>query len=147
MSSSRWIASSTKRNRRLLGPPCGFLTVRAMWEGPLSTIRLSTMWRRTRGFSSRFRMTMKEYMGYYIVAINLITLAVFAWDKDRAKRRGRRVSEKTLLFLCLIGGAFGGFLAMRFLRHKNRKPSMRWPIVMMTLMWAVILMILATRWS
>lgn len=90
---------------------------------------------------------MKEYMGYYIVAINLITLAVFAWDKDRAKRRGRRVSEKTLLFLCLIGGAFGGFLAMRFLRHKNRKPSMRWPIVMMTLMWAVILMILATRWS
>ncbi len=53
---------------------------------------------------------------------NAAVAAVYALDKYRAARGGRRVSEKTLLTLALTMGAPGALLAMRVARHKTRKP-------------------------
>lgn len=64
----------------------------------------------------------------YIVGLgvmSLITLAVFAWDKRRARRHGWRVSEQTLHTLELLGGWPGAWLAMRWLRHKSIKRAYR----------------------
>lgn len=56
--------------------------------------------------------------------LSAVTLAFFAIDKSRAGTPGaRRISEKTLHLLELLGGFPGAFLAMRFLHHKNRKAS------------------------
>lgn len=59
----------------------------------------------------------------YIAAINIITFLVFAIDKQKACTGKYRVRERTLLALGIIGGAFGGLLAMYLFRHKIRKSS------------------------
>ena len=54
-------------------------------------------------------------------AMSLVTFGAFAWDK-RSARLGRwRTSERTLHTLELLGGWPGAILAMRLVRHKNRK--------------------------
>lgn len=54
--------------------------------------------------------------------LSVITFGVFALDKHWAARGARRVPERTLHLLTLSGGWFGAVLAMRWVRHKNRKP-------------------------
>lgn len=57
----------------------------------------------------------------YLALINAATLLVYGWDKLRAKKRGaRRVPEKTLFLLALLGGSFGALLGMRLFHHKTR---------------------------
>jgi uncharacterized membrane protein YsdA (DUF1294 family) len=58
----------------------------------------------------------------WLVAANLVTAPVYAWDKHRAVRGGRRVPEAVLLGLALAGGSPAAALAMGLLRHKTRKP-------------------------
>jgi uncharacterized membrane protein YsdA (DUF1294 family) len=57
--------------------------------------------------------------------LNLVTFCVYGWDKRAAIRGERRISEKTLLGLALIGGSFGAVVAQRVLRHKTRKEPFR----------------------
>ncbi|WP_076068993.1 DUF1294 domain-containing protein [Sphingomonas montana] len=45
----------------------------------------------------------------------------FRQDKERARAGLRRVPETTLLWLALIGGTPGAFLARHLFRHKTRK--------------------------
>lgn len=59
----------------------------------------------------------------YIIFINVFTFLSFARDKKKAIRKERRISEKTLLFRCFVGGAIGGMLGMRTVRHKTQKKS------------------------
>lgn len=61
---------------------------------------------------------------YYIVT-NLLAFMSFFLDKRRAKSGEWRISERTLLILVWIGGAFGAYIAMRLFRHKTLKPMFR----------------------
>jgi len=58
-------------------------------------------------------------------ALSVLTFAVMAFDKHRARRRGRRMPETTLHLLELLGGWPGSLLASRWLRHKSAKPRFR----------------------
>ncbi|MHB9116730.1 MAG: DUF1294 domain-containing protein [Burkholderiales bacterium] len=55
--------------------------------------------------------------------MSVITAAAYAWDKSRARRGGRRVSEQTLHLMAALGGWPGAALAQRAFRHKTRKAS------------------------
>lgn len=57
----------------------------------------------------------------WLVAINLWTLLRFWQDKRRAIAGGRRIPERDLLGLALIGGSPGAFVARQLFRHKTRK--------------------------
>ena len=59
----------------------------------------------------------------YLALLNLITFAVFLFDKRRARRGLHRLSERSLLALCLIGGSVGAFAGMLVMQHKTHK---RW---------------------
>lgn len=54
--------------------------------------------------------------------LSAITFGVYALDKRWAVRGARRAPERTLHLLTLSGGWCGAILAMRLVRHKNRKP-------------------------
>ncbi len=50
-----------------------------------------------------------------------VAFLAFGWDKWRAGRAGRRVSEFTLVALGALGGWPGGLLGMTLFRHKTAK--------------------------
>ena len=58
-------------------------------------------------------------VGAYLV-INVIAMMMFLVDKLRARKGGRRISEKNLLLAALFG-PFGALASMRMFRHKTRK--------------------------
>jgi len=68
-----------------------------------------------------------------LAVINLAAWTAFWWDKRAAVRGDRRVPERTLLLLALVGGSPGAVLAQQTLRHKTRKEPFR------TLLFAIIL--------
>lgn len=57
----------------------------------------------------------------WLVLVNLWTLWRFASDKRRAREGQRRIPERVLLRLALLGGTPAAFLARALLRHKTRK--------------------------
>lgn len=64
--------------------------------------------------------------------MSLVTFVAFAWDKSRAKRAERRVPERTLHLLELLGGWPGALAGQRWLRHKSEKLSYR------VVLWAIV---------
>lgn len=61
-------------------------------------------------------------LGVYAV-VSMVTLGVFAIDKRLARMGARRISERTLHALALLGGWPGTFAAFVIVRHKNRMPA------------------------
>ena len=59
----------------------------------------------------------------FLVAMGLVTFALYAVDKLKAINGSWRVREIVLLSFSIFGGAFGGYLAMHLVRHKTRKPK------------------------
>ncbi len=61
----------------------------------------------------------------YLAVMNAVCFVAFAWDKYCARRGMRRVSERTLLLLAVIGGTLGAIAAQQGLRHKSYKEPFR----------------------
>jgi uncharacterized membrane protein YsdA (DUF1294 family)/cold shock CspA family protein len=80
-----------------------------------------------------FTLTTSNPLPLILYAVmGLLTYALYADDKARAKRKGWRTSEKTLHLCEFAGGWLGGFIAQRTLRHKSQKKSYQtafWTIV------------------
>ena len=57
----------------------------------------------------------------YLWAINALTLLAFGWDKLRARRRKRRIPERRLLGMAVLGGSPGAVLGRWIFGHKTRK--------------------------
>lgn len=60
-----------------------------------------------------------NYFLLYLVAINIIGIAIMGIDKHKAKRQSWRVSEKTLFIVALLGGSIGVKIGMELFRHKT----------------------------
>ena len=58
---------------------------------------------------------------YYLIAINVLTFAIYAWDKLAAIEGRSRIRIVTLLLLAGAGGSIGALIAMYTLRHKTQK--------------------------
>ncbi|NJM99144.1 MAG: DUF1294 domain-containing protein [Phormidesmis sp. RL_2_1] len=82
--------------------------------------------------------------------MSLVTYALYADDKSRAKRKDWRTSEQTLHLCELTGGWLGGFIAQRVLRHKSKKESYQaafWVIVIIHyIAWLFWLLLGKTLW-
>ena len=73
-----------------------------------------------------------------LAALNLLTLLVFGWDKWQARRGGRRVPERTLLLLALMGGSMGAWLGMQWWHHKTLHARFRLLVPLFLLMHAAL---------
>lgn len=70
----------------------------------------------------------------WFVVINIITFFVYGFDKMMAVSKQRRVSEKTMWILALIGGSLGAICAMEYFRHKTKKISFFGTLVLILLL-------------
>ena len=64
----------------------------------------------------------------YLVLINSWCFIIMGIDKHKAKKRGQRISEKTLWFFIVIGGSIGGYFGMKHYRHKTKHPQFAYGI-------------------
>ena len=73
-------------------------------------------------------------LAVWLIAINLVTFAVYGADKRRARRGAWRVPEKTLFLLPLLGGSVGALLGMRVFHHKTKHWYFVWgiPLILLT---------------
>jgi len=72
-----------------------------------------------------------------LLLINLLTFAVYGFDKSAAQAGRWRTAESTLHLLSLAGGWPGAWCAQRLFRHKSRKVSF------MAGYWATVLLNIA----
>ena len=63
------------------------------------------------------------YLLLYLVLISLVAVGLTARDKRAARRGARRVPERTLLAVAVLGGAAVMLAAMRAIRHKTQHPK------------------------
>ena len=74
------------------------------------------------------------------LGMSLAAFVAMGTDKRRARRGGRRISERTLHTLEAFGGFPGSFAGQRTFRHKTRKrpyQAVFWLIVLLhTAFWA-----------
>ena len=60
------------------------------------------------------------YAALWCAGVSALLFALMGADKARAKKSARRVPEKRLFILALIGGAAGGWIGMYVFHHKTR---------------------------
>ncbi len=77
----------------------------------------------------------------YLVAVGILTALVFGYDKFAAMSGLRRIPERGLLGLSLVGGAPFALVAMVVLRHKTRKPQIFIPIFVVALIQVGLLVV------
>lgn len=56
----------------------------------------------------------------YVLLMSALAFALMGVDKRRARRKGRRIPERTLFLTALLGGSPGAVLGMWTFRHKTR---------------------------
>lgn len=67
----------------------------------------------------------------YLTVINALGLTIMLVDKHNAVHNLRRIPERSLLAVAIIGGSFGCLLGMYLFRHKTRhlKFSLGLPLI------------------
>lgn len=71
---------------------------------------------------------MKPFLIAYLIvvaALSLVSFIVYGVDKRLAGQERRRVPEKTLHLLALLGGWPGAIAGQRIFRHKTQKLAFR----------------------
>lgn len=83
----------------------------------------------------------------YLLLINLTAFALMGSDKRRARRRQRRIPERTLFLPVLAGGALGGTAGMLLFRHKTRHWYFRtlFPLLMLLQLAGLLLLAVYLR--
>jgi uncharacterized membrane protein YsdA (DUF1294 family) len=59
----------------------------------------------------------------YFIIMNVLGFARMGQDKQYAKKKRRRVSERQLFVIAFLGGAIGSWIGMRTWRHKTNHRS------------------------
>ncbi len=83
---------------------------------------------------------MPEPLLAWLLVINIVTAAAYAYDKTAARRGGRRVRERTLWLMNLLGGVGGAWLVFFGMRHKTQHRSFWVVQSLATVLWIAILL-------
>jgi uncharacterized membrane protein YsdA (DUF1294 family) len=77
---------------------------------------------------------MLHTLWWIALAVNLLTFAVYGYDKLCARRGWRRISEARLLWLAFLGSVVGAWAGVSVFRHKTQKRSFRWRLLLVSLL-------------
>lgn len=61
-----------------------------------------------------------KYFLIYLAAVSIIAVIMTVSDKSRAKKHKRRIAEKTLFGMAVLGGSAAMYLTMLAIRHKTK---------------------------
>ena len=79
----------------------------------------------------------------YLLLINLLGFVLYGVDKAKSKGRGRRIPERVLLWVARLCGGLGCWMGMMLFRHKTKHDRFMALVPLWTVLWAVVLALLA----
>lgn len=79
----------------------------------------------------------------FLLLVNLLSLALYGWDKYCAKKRRRRIPEAVLLSVAAIGGAAGALVGMFAFHHKTNKLKFNLTVPLLLVLQIFILLTLS----
>lgn len=82
---------------------------------------------------------MPTYLLNYLIVINLVTFAIYGFDKWKARNKKWRIAESTLLLMAAIGGSIGAWTGMQVWHHKTLHKKFRYGIPAILLMQITLL--------
>ncbi|EXI62601.1 hypothetical protein A6B39_06775 [Mannheimia granulomatis] len=80
---------------------------------------------------------MQLFWFFYFILMNLAALYLMYSDKQKAIKKAWRVPEVTLLSFCLLGGAIGTYLGMKYFHHKTQHWYFHVAIIFSTFAWLI----------
>ena len=80
----------------------------------------------------------------WLLVINVATAIAYAYDKLAAPRGGRRIRERTLWLLCLLGGVLGAWIVFFGMRHKTQHQSFWVVQTAASVLWIVLIALVVT---
>lgn len=83
--------------------------------------------------------------GIYLGVVNVVTFALFAYDKYCAQHDRWRVRESTLLFWSAIGGALGAGIAMEICHHKTLHLKFKFGVPLLLFVQIILIGLLLTN--
>ena len=68
----------------------------------------------------------------YLLIVNALGLLLMIVDKNRARKRLRRISENNLFTVAILGGSLGSIIGMQMVHHKtrHRKFTIGMPVIL-----------------
>lgn len=78
----------------------------------------------------------------WIGVLSLWAFAAMGFDKRQAKNKSRRVPEKNLWLLAIIGGGIGAYFGMQMFRHKTRHTNFRVGFLMLAIVYVALVLYL-----
>lgn len=69
---------------------------------------------------------MRAPLLFWCLGASVLGFALMGIDKRRARRDGRRIPERRLFTVALLGGTPGAILGMYAFRHKTRHWYFKW---------------------
>ena len=64
---------------------------------------------------------MEKYLWIYIAVVCAVAFILCVYDKSAAIKKKRRISERALFAVSIIGGAAGMLAGMLLVRHKTKR--------------------------
>lgn len=74
----------------------------------------------------------------YFIAINLVAVFLYGFDKLKAKMKRFRIPEATLLLIAVLGGAYGAMIGMYLFHHKTKKPKFYITVPVLVLLYTLL---------
>jgi len=81
----------------------------------------------------------------WLVVVNVATAVAYAYDKMSARRGGRRIRERTLLLLNVLGGVVGAWIVFFGMRHKTLHRRFWIVQSVATVAWAIVVLSVLLR--
>lgn len=81
----------------------------------------------------------------FVIIMNLIGYIIMNIDKQRAKRKEYRISEKTLWTIAILFGAIGMTVGMRQFRHKTKHAQFKIGLPVLSLVNILVVVYLLTE--
>lgn len=78
----------------------------------------------------------------WIALMSVWAFAAMGYDKRQAKLKKRRIPEKNIWLLAILGGGIGAYFGMQLFRHKTRHTSFRIGFLMLTIIFGVLILYL-----
>lgn len=85
-----------------------------------------------------------KYKIAYLFLINALGFTLMLADKHKARKKLRRIPEKTLMLVATLGGSVGSLVGMYTARHKTRHPKFTLGIPLLLVVQILLVIFLCT---